>query len=285
MRKTIYVTVLSFIICLFVSGCGHTTEAEQQTDITETQPQKQIIVLDAGHGKPSSHMSEGEKLAEGYTYNEQKKSWGEWRHYKNGTFGEDCEGEDCVHTADCWYPMVNSDREKEPEINLSNALAAKKYLEQMGYEVRMTRTTNDETPSMNKRVSYCFPDNDITLPPDAALYVCIHSNAGGGSGTAYIALEGEYGQSYIPYDYIDASNMAGQIINEHIAANSGLKLNPPIGNEGYLVLFNKCPVPIAYLEIGYYDNSSDLGILNSSSDEIGKAIAEGVRQYLSMYQQ
>ena len=41
----------------------------------------------------------------------------------------------------------------------------------------------------------------------------------------------------------------------------------------------QCPVPIAYMEIGFYD-SSDLSILQSSSDEIGKAIAEGVDEYL-----
>ena len=41
----------------------------------------------------------------------------------------------------------------------------------------------------------------------------------------------------------------------------------------------KCPVPIAYMEIGFYD-SSDLSILQLSSDEIGKAIAEGVDEYL-----
>ena len=46
-----------------------------------------------------------------------------------------------------------------------------------------------------------------------------------------------------------------------------------------MILFNKCPVPIAYMEIGFYD-SSDLSILQSSSDEIGKAIAEGVDEYL-----
>ena len=38
-------------------------------------------------------------------------------------------------------------------------------------------------------------------------------------------------------------------------------------------------MPIAYKEIGFYD-SSDLSILQSSSDEIGKAIAEGVDEYL-----
>ena len=251
-------------------------------------PQKTVVVLDAGHGKSSSEMSSDEKTAEGYEYNEDRGSWGEWRHYKNGTYGDDCYGSGCTLTApengSCWYPMGNGDRDTEPDINLQNTLAAKQYLEAMGYEVRLTRTSNEQNPSMNKRMSYCFPNNDITRQPDAALYVCIHSNAGGGSGTSYISLEGAYGQSLIPPDYVETSNAAGSIINGKVAAASGLRENGAIGGEGYLILFNKCPVPIAYLEIGFFDNSSDLAILNSSHDEIGRAIAEGVDEYLSSVQ-
>ncbi|MGN0106884.1 MAG: N-acetylmuramoyl-L-alanine amidase, partial [Hominilimicola sp.] len=245
---------------------------------------KAVIVLDAGHGKSSSEMSEEEKKAEGYVYNEEKGSWGEWRHYKNGTFGDDCGGSGCTQTAppngSCWYPMGNGDRDTEPSINLNNALAAQKYLEQMGYEVRMTRTSNEQNPSMNKRVSYCFPDNDTSCAPDVAAYICIHSNAGGGHGTSYISLGGAYEQCFIPSDYAARSNSLGQLINTKIAAASGLFDNSPIGSEEYLILFNKCPVPIAYMEIGFFDNSSDLEILQSSSDTIGQAIAEGVDEYL-----
>ena len=246
---------------------------------------KKIIVLDAGHGKSSSSMSSDEKIAEGYEYNENRGSWGEWRHYKNGTFGEECHGSGCTETApsngSCWYPIGNGDRSTEPQINLNNTLAAKKYLEQMGYEVRLTRSSNEQNPSMTKRVSYCFPNNDITKQPDAALYVCLHSNAGGGRGTSYIALEDTYRQSYIGSDYVAQSNRAGDIINRKVAAASGLRQNGPIGNEGWLILFNKSPVPIAYLEIGFFDSSADLSILNSSYDEIGKAVAEGVDEYLN----
>lgn len=240
-----------------------------------------IIVLDAGHGKSSSAMSESEKINEGYIYNESRGSWGEWRHYKSGTC-EECGGSGCTQTGPgCWYPMGNGDRSTEPELTLANALAAKSYLEQMGYTVRMTRTSNDENPSMTKRVSYCYPNNNASSYPDASLYVCIHSNAGGGSGTSYISLEDTYTQKYIPSNFVSTSNNAGNIINSSIANNCSLSARGPIGGEGYLILFNKCPVPIAYLEIGFYDNSSDLSILRSQSDAIGKGIAEGVDKYLS----
>lgn len=245
-----------------------------------------IVVLDAGHGKSSSEMSSDEKTAEGYEYNESRGGWGEWRHYKNGTFGADCYGSGCTElcpaNASCWYAMGNGDRDTEPSINLANANAAKMYLEQMGYEVRMTRTSNEQNPSMNKRVSYCFPNGDTSQQPDASVYVCIHSNAGGGRGTSYISLEGPYRQSYIPASYTEDSNRLGQIINTKVAAASGLRENSPISTP-YLILFNKCPVPIAYMEIGFFDSSSDLDILQSSSDAIGRAIAEGIDEYLGCW--
>lgn len=268
--------IFLLLLCLLLTGCGNET-------VTETpEPERYIIVLDAGHGKPSQEMTETEKLEQGYEYNEDKRQWGEWRHYKSGTFGEDCHGADCTHLApdggSCWYAMVYGDRDTEPEINLNNALSAKKYLEQKGYEVRMTRSTNNENPSMNMRSSYCFPDNDITKDADAALYVCIHSNAGGGRGTSYIELSDEYGQSKINDDYVVNSNLAGDIINKKIASVTTLHENTPIQSP-YLILFNKMPVPIAYLEIGFYDDKDDLEMLKASSDKIGKAIADGVDEY------
>ncbi len=244
---------------------------------------RMIIVIDAGHGKQSSLMTDKEKAEEGYVYNDACGEWGEWRHYKNGTFGENCEGDGCTGTVpengSCWYPISNGDRDIEPDINLNNALAAKKYLEQMGYEVRMARTSNAQNPSMDRRVSCCFENNDIHEAADAAAYICIHSNAGGGSGTSYISLSGQYSQSGIQYDYADRSNALAKILNTNIALASGLAENAPIDGEEYLILFNKCPVPIAYLEIGFFDNISDLELLNSSSDAIGHAIAKGIDEY------
>lgn len=252
------------------------TPAEAPT-VSEEKP---VIVLDAGHGKDSALMTDEEKENSGYTYNSEKGSRGEWRHFKNGTCTE-CGGSDCIKTGpDCWYAMGNGDREIEPEINLGNALFAKQYLEEMGYTVRMTRSTNDENPSMTKRVSYCYPDNDMSKNPDASLYVCIHSNAGGGSGTSYISLDGTYTQKHIPTDFVDKSNTVGEVVNRAVAENCDLAEREPIGGEGYLILFNKVPVPIAYLEIGFYDNPDDLDILRSQSERIGKGIAEGIDEYL-----
>ncbi len=245
-----------------------------------------IVVLDPGHGKSSSAMNTEEKSAAGWVQNSSGE-WGEWRHYKSGSSTEDCEGSGCTGrvtpNGSCWYPIGNGDRAVEPAINLNNALAAKRYLEEMGYTVRMTRTTNDENPSITRRISYCYPNNDTSAEADADIFVCIHSNAGGGSGSAYISLEGLYDQRGISSTYVEDSNMLGKYINDVIVSDTSLSRsgNGIISFEPELIAFCKSPVPCGYLEIGFFDNSSDLNILETESDSIGRAIAYGINTYLT----
>ena len=249
-----------------------------------------IIVLDPGHGKPSSLMSAEEKELEGYSYNTLKAQWGEWRHWKSGSSSEQCEGTGCIKThtpgGSCWYPMVNGDRSTELELNLNNALAAKKYLEAMGYTVRMTRSTNDENPSFSKRISYCYPNNDNTLPADALLYMCIHSNAGEGSGSAYISAQAPYDQYGITSEYVNDCNTLGSIVNEKIVSSTSLKKHGSgiINGMGALIAFNKSPVPCGYIEAGFYDNQNDLYILQNETEAIGRAIAEGIDEFVKALQ-
>ena len=241
---------------------------------------KITVVLDAGHGKSSYLMSDEEKLSEGYVYN---NGWGEWRHRKNGTADEDCCGFNCRGDHSCWYSISNVDRDREPEINLRNAFFAQYYLEnELGYNVRMTRTSNDTNPSFSKRVSYCYPGSDVSAAPDAAAFVSIHSNAGGGRGSACIAAEGLYTQKWIGSSYTYDCCELGRLINNRIVSETSLKAYSGgcIEDQGYLIAFNKSPVPVGYIEIGFYDNYSDLNILNSEYDAIGKAIANGINDFL-----
>lgn len=260
---------------------------EEQKYVTPVE--KKVIVIDPGHGKPSSLMSAEEKTASGWVQNSSGQ-WGEWRHFKIGSATENCQGTGCngrvTPNGACWYPIGNGDRNTEPDINLQNALAAKKYLEARGYTVRMTRTTNDENPSITRRLSYCYPDNDTTQKPDAIAFICIHSNASGGSarGTAYISAEGPYDQAWINADYVAESNELGQICNDKIANSTSLDIsgNGIIAWEPELIAFCKSPVPCGYLEIGFFDNATDLKILQTESDSIGKAIAEGVAEFCTV---
>ena len=257
----------------FIDGLPMTDYVPLEADLDS----KLTVVLDPGHGRSSWTMSDAEKTSAGYDY--YNGGWGEWRHWKAGSASEDCHG--CDGEGTCWYPIGNGDRDTEPEIDLRNALAAKTSLEGMGYNVRMTRTTNNENPSFKQRVSYCYPNNDLTAEPDASCYVCIHSNAGGGRGSAYIEAGGHYTQKWIKTSFTKDSNYLGECINDRIVAQTSLSeyAGGKISGQGYMILFNKCPVPAGYMEIGFFD-SSDLNILNSESDAIGKAIADGINDYM-----
>ena len=270
---------------------GEKAELQTKKDIpnkdTPSSASKGIIVLDPGHGKSSSSMTAEEKEAAGFV--KTSKGWGEWRHWKTGTSGTSCEGSGCSgrHPANggCWYPIGNGDRDKEPQINLANALSAKAKLEQLGYTVRMTRTTNNENLSFTKRLSFCYPNNNNALEPDADLCVVIHSNAGGGRGSAYISAGGTYDQKMkdgVSTVYAQRCNEAGKAINSRIVNQTSLSAcgSGVINGLESLIAFCKSPVPLAYLEIGFFDSASDLSILNSESDKIGQAIAEGIDDYM-----
>jgi N-acetylmuramoyl-L-alanine amidase len=232
----------------------------------------------------SSLMSDSDKIASGWVQNATGQ-WGEWRHYKIGSSTVDCQASGCngrvTPNGACWYPIGGGDRNIEPDINLANALAAKKYLEEMGYTVRMARNYTNQNPSITKRLSYCYPNNDTSLDADAELYLCIHSNAGGGRGSAEITLAGAYDQRGITSSYVNDGNLLGKLCNDRIVNETSLTRygDGTINFEPELIAFCKAPVTCGYLEIGFFDNQSDLAVLRAESDKIGKAIAEGIDDF------
>lgn len=251
----------------------------EYTGTTEQKKPPITIVIDPGHGKDSGSMSDEEKSAEGWLWNNDLGQWGEWRHWRPGTAWEDCCGSD--GSDNCWYRMENGDRDNEPAINLNNAQSAAKYLADLGYDVRMTRGSNEENPSMTKRLIYCYPNNDVTAVPDADLFICLHANSGGGRGSAYIELSGDYTQKWIPTDYAYKGNILGKYINEEIIAATPMSMygEGKISGLSDLILFCKSPIPIAYMEIGFYDNEDDYSILTNDYDAIGKSVADGIDKY------
>lgn len=292
MRKKVIVTaVIVIAISAIISACAPNKRksAVPTVDNTPSPTSAPVIVLDAGHGKSSQLMTDEEKAQNGWVFNSETNGWGEWRHFKYGASSPDCEGTGCskrtTQNGGCWYPIENGDRDIEGDINLRNCIAAKTYLESMGYRVRLSRSSSDENPSITRRLSYCYPSCDTSLDPDAAAFVCIHSNAGGGEGTAYIVLDGYYDQplKFGSDEYVKASNTLGRCINDTIAEQTPLNAASPITFEPELIALCKSPIPCAYLEIGFFDNPSDFEVLTSQYDDIGKAIASGIDAFFKEY--
>lgn len=282
-KKLLIVTIIMVIMLSnnLIFATGQTDTNNSETNTGQVSNSSRIIVLDAGHG------TEGPSEASGWINN--GSEWGEWRHFKEGTYGQNCNGCNQPGTSQygCWYPYSAGTRpEIEPTLTWKMTTAAQKYLQSKDYTVRLTKSSMAEDPSMTKRATYCFPGNDITKNPDAEIFVCIHSNAGGGTGSCYMNLDtssGHYKQGYIPADYAARGNALGKSINDAIVSQTSLGAysNGVFNGNENVILFHKNPVTTAYLEIGFYDDGSpDLPILQSESDKIGQAIADGIDSYL-----
>ena len=100
-----------------------------------------------------------------------------------------------------------------------------------------------------------------------------------------MALTGLYDQAgvFAPEEYVTESNLLGSLINNRITTETSMPLFAGGRYDGLpeAIFFCKSPIPIGYLEIGFFDNSTDLEILNTESEAIGRAIAEGVNDYFA----
>lgn len=233
------------------------------------------IFIDPGHG-PNNSGDSNKMQSDGYVKN--GSTWGEWRHYDaSGAAGTSCNncGKDGSNT--CWYPYANGLRDKEPELTYGIATKLKKKLEDAGYEVMMSRDTASH-PAITKRAK-------MAADWGADIQICIHTNAGGGSGVAYCSPEGgdKGPNKYKGGDWKQKSLDLNKKICDGILAKSSLKSynSGIIPNYGYLILYEKASCPTAYLEIGFHDNSSDYAILKSDKgqEDIAEGILQGVNQY------
>ena len=231
------------------------------------------VFIDPGHG-PST-FNDAQMTAAGYSKNSSGK-WGEWRHYDgSGKVGTNCNNckKDASHN--CWYPFANALRDKEPELTYAIATELSTILQSRGYEVAMSRNAS-EHPSIGKRAKDAHDFG-------ASIQVCIHCNAGGGSGIAYCSpAGGGYGtNSYKLSDWQTKSLDLNKKILNGIKAKTTFSLynSGVINNYGYLILYEKASCPTAYLEIGFYDNASDLSKLQNEKNKIAEGIADGIDAY------
>lgn len=234
------------------------------------------IFIDPGHG-PNNQSDSAKMTSDGYVKN--GSAWGEWRHYNStGAAGTQCNncGKDSEHQ--CWYPFVNAIRDKEPTITYGIATKLKTKLEQAGYEVMISRDTASH-PAITKRAK-------MAADWGADIQICIHTNAGGGSGVAYCSPEGgdKGTNKYKGSDWKSKStDLNKKIYTGIMGAGTGLCSynSGVIPDYGYLILYEKASCPTAYLEIGFHDKATDYAILSSSEgqDKIANGILAGINSY------
>ena len=157
---------------------------------------------------------------------------------------------------------------KEEVITWQIADKLRHRLEDMGYNVVMTRDKLTDSIANTSVVDSLQARVDLGHEVLADLFISIHCNAGGGSGTeVYCFSENGY-----------AGRLA-KIVQKNIVAETGL-YNRGVKTANYFVIRNTL-MPAILIETGFIDHAKDAAILASSSGQqsIADAVADAVSEY------
>lgn len=152
---------------------------------------------------------------------------------------------------------------RESDDTLKLATAVGRILEENGYDVVFTRTT-DTTQSVGQKAA-------IANEEQADLFISIHRNAA--------EYPGQYsGVQTLLYDDSGMKRQMADQINENLAnvgfRNAGISIRPN------LVVLNSTEMPSLLLEVGFIDSEKDNALLDSRFQAIAQAIADGIMETL-----
>ena len=155
----------------------------------------------------------------------------------------------------------------EKDINLDLAIRTQRLLENAGFTVIMTRTT-DTYLSLQERTSLANNSN-------ADLFLSIHVNSGGGQGieTWWYSKGPEASKSQIL-----ANNVQSEVIKETKTNNRGVK-------DKNLHVNRESKMPSALVEVGFIDNANDAAKLKQETykNQVVKGIVNGIKKFFEVF--
>jgi len=158
---------------------------------------------------------------------------------------------------------------EEKRICLSTALLVRKYLDQLGYKVILTRSTDVFIP-LSRRVK-------IAHPSRVSLFVSLHYNSSSNS-TAH-GIEIFYNDSKKQKAKSKASikladNILKDMVHRTKARSRGVK-------RGNFYVIRETKVPAVLIEGGFISNPNERAKLRSRAyiDKIARSIANGIDKY------
>ena len=157
---------------------------------------------------------------------------------------------------------------KEEIITWQIADKLRKNLEEMGYTVHMTRNNINDNIENSTAGASLQARVDLAHKVLADLFISIHCNMGGGTGTeTYCFSRGGY------------SSKLAELIQKKIVKATGLT-NRGVKTANFYVIKNT-EMPSVLVETGFLDRARDREILLSEEGQnaIAKAIAEAVKEY------
>lgn len=154
----------------------------------------------------------------------------------------------------------------EKNLALELAKETKRQLEQAGFKVIMTRST-DEFIELKERT-------DIANKSNSHLFLSIHANSGGGEG---IETWWYSGGPKPNESKKFADDVQSEVIKETNARDRGTK-------DGNLHVNRESNMPSALIEVGFVDNKKDADKLKKESYKKGivKGIVNGIKKYFKI---
>ncbi len=149
----------------------------------------------------------------------------------------------------------------EKDVNLSVALKTKKYLEERGATVRMSRET-DMAVNLAERP-------ELANSWGADCFLSIHCNSA--SVTTAQGVE--------TYYYSSANTLASSVQAQILLNHDLYKKDRGVKSENFLVI-REAKMMSALVELAFINNAEDAAILRDKQEEFALACAKGIVQYL-----
>ena len=151
---------------------------------------------------------------------------------------------------------------READVALNIGKLVDKYLKAVGYDTKLFQFDGLQ--------EICDAANDF----NADLFVSIHCNAGGGTGTETYYFQGSaYGEALAAY-------IQKQIVTSLPVVNRGLKTKIYSNGRPYDVYVLKyTDMPAVLVETAFIDNANDARLLRDRQDDFARAIARGISDF------